>query len=178
MTLFQALITQAAEFGALCPMKTITLINGRAYFPPPPLRPCNHLSRTILCSASCFIPSFMTGLYSFFPPLNKTWQPIPIDLMNSSNSNTFSRMTGYHKREKAAAEEWVDFPNLNLPAEHFTRGTTLIFPQMRSVSNRPACSADNASCACACWRSVKNRSIYCCAAIYHGKYVHPEPVRA
>lgn len=53
-------------------MKTIRLINGPTYFPTPPLRPCNHLSRTVLCSADFSILSFVTGLYSFFPP-NKTW---------------------------------------------------------------------------------------------------------
>lgn len=86
-------------------------------------------------------------------------------------------MTGDYKRQTEAAKKWVDFPNLNLPAEH-SQGTMLIFPRIWSVSNRPASAADNASCVCACWRSVKNRSIYCCAAIYRGKYVHPGPARA
>lgn len=34
-----ALITQAADSGALCPMKTIPLINGRPYSPLPPHHP-------------------------------------------------------------------------------------------------------------------------------------------
>lgn len=54
--------------GTLCPMKTIRLINGRTYFPPPRLRPCNHLSRTVSLLSGLLHPLLGLDRSLLLPP--------------------------------------------------------------------------------------------------------------
>ena len=106
-----------SRFCTLCPMKTIRLINGRTYFAPPPLRPCNHLSRTVRCSAGCFIPSVVTGLYSFFPQ-NKiwswfrlTWWIRPIQMLSAEWLETIKR-SRRRPRNGLTFPTWISLQNI------------------------------------------------------------------
>lgn len=119
-----------SRFCTLCPMKTIRLINGRTYFPPPPLRPCNHLSRTVLCSAGCFIPCLVTGLYSLFPQ-NKTWSWFrltwwihPIQILSAERLETIKR------RRRRPEMGWL--PQPEFACRTFSRNYAHFSPDMIS----------------------------------------------
>lgn len=156
MTLFQALIMRAAEICTLCPMKTIRLINGWTYFPLPS------------------IPAI-----SFLGPFSARW--------TDSFSLSWQAFTSFYKIRPAANSDWLD-RSVQFKCPQRKRGCTVIRRRKKKKGKKKNLCLQNvllketAPChlfpdiityaitenvrrtmchpISACWRPVRNRSIY------------------